>query len=53
MIVAVFAKMSYFAAVAVLYLQARLSTRMLAISAPDALLASLFLVAFYKTRSQK
>ena len=53
MIVAVFAKMSYFAAVAVLYLQARLSTRMFAVSAPDALLGSLFLVAFYKTRSQK
>jgi subtilase family serine protease len=49
MIVAVFAKMSYFAAVAVLYLQARLSTRMFAISAPDALLGSLFLVAFFKT----
>jgi hypothetical protein len=39
--------------VAVLYLQARLSARMFAVNAPDALLGSLFLVAFFKTQSQK
>jgi hypothetical protein len=53
MIVAVFAKMSYFAAVAVLYLQERLSARMFTISAPDALLGSLFLIAFFKTPCQR
>jgi hypothetical protein len=53
MIVAVLAKMSYFTAVAVLYLQLRLGAKMFAVSAPDALLGSLFLIAFFKTRSQK
>ena len=50
MLVGVFAKMSYFAAVAVIYLQGRLSARMFAVSAPDALLGSLFLIAFFKLR---
>ena len=50
MMVGVFAKMSYFAAVAVLYLEGRLRARMFTISAPDALLGLSFLAAFFKTR---
>lgn len=51
MLLGMLAKLSYFAAVAVLYAQGRLSTRMLLISSPDALFGALFLAAYLRTKA--
>lgn len=50
MLVGVFAKMSYFVPVTLLYLHGRMSARMFTWSAPDSLFAVLFLAAYFKTR---
>jgi len=48
MLLGALAKLSYFAAVAVLFVEGRISTQMFAISSPDALFGGLFLAAHFQ-----